>query len=134
MRYIAFRAMMTLEATMNNAFKTIMVWTPRSLGIMFAVFISLFSLDVLEMGAGFWVTLAGFLVHNIPTIILILALIIGWRWEWAGAIGFLLAAVYFRILAGPSDWVYSLFFIGVPVLVAVLFFFGWLLKRNARAD
>jgi hypothetical protein len=126
--------MMVMEANMTKAFKNVLVWSPRSLGIMFAVFISLFSLDVLEMGAGFWVTLAGFLVHNIPTIMLIVALIIGWRREWVGAIGFLLAAVYFRILAGPGDWVYSLFFIGVPVLVAILFFFGWLLKRNARVD
>lgn len=117
---------------MNKTIRAILFWAPRILGILLAVFISLFSLDVFDMGAGFWATLGGLIVHNIPTLILIVALVIGWRWEWVGAAGFFAFPVWLLIIRAQGDWLFGLVFIGVPVLVGVLFLVGWVWRKLIR--
>ena len=37
--------------------KQLLFWTPRILGILFALFLSMFALDVFGEGYGFWGTL-----------------------------------------------------------------------------
>ena len=71
---------------MNTITKRGLFWTPRVLGILIAVFFSLFALDVFSGGYGFWKTILALLIHLVPTYIVVIALVIAWRWEWAGAI------------------------------------------------
>jgi hypothetical protein len=40
--------------TMNESKRRMLFWTPRLLSILFAIFISLFALDVFGEGYGFW--------------------------------------------------------------------------------
>jgi len=47
-----------------------MYWTPRIASIIMLLFLAVFSLDVFEMKLGFWGTLVGLLMYNIPVIIL----------------------------------------------------------------
>jgi hypothetical protein len=55
-------------------------WTPRLLGILLTVWISIFALDVFGQGYGFWGTMAALVVHFVPAIIVLTALVIAWRW------------------------------------------------------
>ncbi len=59
------------------------------LGILFALFLSIFALDVFGTGAGFWATLLALVMHLLPVGILVIGLIFAWRWEWVGAVLFL---------------------------------------------
>lgn len=118
---------------MNKIAKSILFWTPRILGILFILFVGMFSLDVFGTGAGFWVTLGGFFIHNIPTLILLATLLVGWRWEWVGAVGFLAVAVWFLGIFHAGDWLFLLIFIVIPALVGVLFLLGWVWRKKIRA-
>ena len=51
---------------MSRNAKLALFWTPRILCIVFALFLSLFSLDVFGEGYGFWETLLALLIHLVP--------------------------------------------------------------------
>jgi hypothetical protein len=107
-------------------------WTPRILCIGFAVFISLFALDVFQQGAGFWRTLAALGIHLIPTGILLLILALAWRWEWVGGI-FLIGTGGWYIsnnLKHP-DW--CLLIAGPAILIGMLFLLNWRYRNQLRA-
>jgi hypothetical protein len=111
---------------MNRKMKPVIFWTPRILGILFALFISLFSLDVFSEGYGFWGAILALLIHLVPTYLVIIALIIAWRWEWIGAILFLgLGGFYLIWTWGEFDWVTYLLISGPLFLAGVLFLVNW---------
>ena len=80
----------------------ILFWLPRILCIAAILFISYFSLDAFEPGPPLGQQILDFLIHNIPSYILILVLILAWKKELIGGIIFLL----FGIITSPL--VYSL--------------------------
>jgi hypothetical protein len=79
-------------------------WLPRALAILAILFMMMFSLDCFSDSWTFGKQILCFLMHNIPAGIVILVLIISWKWELAGGILFLLTAVagsmYFRGFSG----------------------------------
>ena len=78
---------------MKNRLK-IFHWLPRILCIMAILFISIFSLDAFDPGLTLGEQLLGFLMHNIPTYILITLLVIAWKWEFIGGIVFILIGLF----------------------------------------
>ena len=82
----------------KKSLKQVVFWMPRILCVLFAVFISLFALDVFGMGYGFWGTIVALLMHLVPTVIILIALAIAWRWEWIGAILFVALGVWYVIM------------------------------------
>ena len=64
---------------MNASVKRVLFWAPRILCILFAIFLSVFALDVFSEGYGFWQTIGALLLHLVPTFIVVIALLIGWR-------------------------------------------------------
>ncbi|MDX9930188.1 MAG: hypothetical protein RBS37_10095 [Bacteroidales bacterium] len=79
---------------------SIIHWTPRILCILAILFISMFAFDAFSEGRSFWENLAGFLIHLIPSFVLIALLIVAWKWELVGGIIFGLIGLGF----GP--WVF----------------------------
>jgi hypothetical protein len=65
-------------------------WFPRTICILGILFISLFSFDVFTPDLTLWQQLGAFFIHNIPSIVLLLALIVAWKWELIGGIIFTL--------------------------------------------
>ena len=115
--------------------KRLLFWTPRILCILFAVFISLFALDVFGGGYTFWETLLAFLIHLAPTAVILLALAISWRWEWAGSVLFVaLGALYLVRTRGEEHWSAYLVISGPLFLVGALFLISWLYRRQNRLD
>jgi hypothetical protein len=79
---------------MNTTIK-IAHWLPRILCILAILFIGMFSLDAFDPKLTLGQQLLGFLMHNIPTLILIAVLIISWKWEFIGGIIFLAIGIIF---------------------------------------
>ncbi|MBT8259738.1 MAG: hypothetical protein KJN82_00360, partial [Bacteroidia bacterium] len=72
---------------MSQALK-IVHWTPRILCILAILFLSLFALDAFGHEKSFWKQLLDFVIHLIPSFILLIILIISWKWELIGGIVF----------------------------------------------
>lgn len=110
---------------MNKNLRSILFWTPRIAGILFILFLSLFALDVFDMGLGFWGTLLALLMHLIPSIALAVALALAWKWEWVGALAFLGWAAWYVTSARGFDWSVYALIAGIPALIGLLFLAGW---------
>jgi len=125
---------------MSKQYNKFIYWTPRIASIIYILFLMLFSLDVFEMKLNFWGTILGLFMHNIPALILLILLIISWKYEIVGAVAFVFAGLlYIGILLSriitiqPVPW-YQLFWslqISVPAfLIGYLFLIGWLRKSK----
>jgi len=107
---------------------------------MFILFLALFSLDVFDGNYGFWETALALFMHNIPSLVLTIVLIIAWKYELVGAIVFLLAGcayvttLFINILGDPSaHWWYitwTLPISGPAFLIGILFLIGWWKKKK----
>lgn len=118
---------------MNTSIKRILFWTPRSLCILFAIFLGLFALDVFSEGYGFWATILALLIHLVPVYIVVIVLIIAWRWEWIGAILFIALALFYLVSSwGRFHWGAYLGISGPLFIIGVLFLFNWLYKAQLR--
>lgn len=71
----------------------LLYWTPRILGIVGILFISMFALDAFESGLTIWQQLGAFFIHLIPSFILIVLLIIAWNYELIGGSIFVLVGI-----------------------------------------
>ena len=115
---------------MTTTTRRVLFWTPRVLGILYAVFLSLFALDVFDAGYGFWQAIAALLIHLIPVYIVIAALVLAWRWEWLGAIGFSALAIFYVAWAwGRFPLVAYLSISGPLFLIAILFLLNWVYRK-----
>lgn len=115
--------------------KKIIFWAPRILAIIFIAFLSLFSLDIFDMGLNPWSIVTGLFIHNIPSLILIGILIVAWRYEIVGAMAFCLAglAYIFLILSNSNfQWYmlsWSMIIAGPAFAISILFYLGWQNKK-----
>jgi hypothetical protein len=117
---------------MTTVRKGIVFWLPRALAIAFAVFVSMFSLDVFGEGYGFWQTTLALGVHLIPAALVVVTLVLAWRWEWIGALLFgLLALLYLLFNLRHPDWIMV---VSVPLFaVAALFLVSGLKRAEFRS-
>ena len=65
-------------------------WFPRVICILAILFISMFAADSFTPGLTIWQQLGAFLIHLIPSFILVAVLILAWKWEKIGGIIFIL--------------------------------------------
>ena len=77
----------------KQALKKTFYWLPRVLAILTILFFTLFSLDVFAEHASFLDIVMGLLMHNIPTIILVAALVVAWKHEIIGGWAFILLGI-----------------------------------------
>jgi hypothetical protein len=80
----------------------ILRWVPRVLCILSLLFISMFALDAFDPGLPLSQQIPGFLMHMIPSFILLLALVIAWKWEFIGGI------IFATIGLATTPFIYSL--------------------------
>lgn len=105
-------------------------WIPRIAGILFALFLTVFSFDVFGQGEPVWKTAMAFIIHNIPTIVLLIVMYFSWRRSWLGAMAFfVLGVVFFLLMPNKAKSI----FIVLPLLItAVLFFLNWVFRSSIR--
>jgi len=124
---------------METKINKFVYWTPRILSIIFLCFLALFSLDVIAPELSFWQIIVGLLMHNIPVFILLIILLISWKYEIVGGIIFILAGTLYIarmltvMLMNQFEW-YGLFWTlpiaGPAFLIGILFIINWLKKRD----
>lgn len=103
-------------------------WTLRILAIVFALFLSLFAFDAFEKGFSFE-TLIGFIIHLMPVYVLVIFIIIAWKREWVGGIGFLTAGIFFMLFFHTYKNLFAFLFISGPAyLIGILFILSHYLK------
>jgi hypothetical protein len=102
-------------------------WAPRLAAILIIFFISLFSLDVFEMEASPLELLGGFLMHNIPSIGMLVLLVFAWKRPAVGFVAFLIAGTLFAIFfVRDIDALPNLLIFVFPILlIACLFYADW---------
>lgn len=117
----------TAGRPINPRLARIIHWTPRVAAIVLMFFISLFSLDVFEMEASPLELLGGLLIHNIPSFILLAALIAAWKRPAVGFVTFLLAGVTFTLVfvRGFGQLSTLVIFVFPLLLIAALFYADW---------
>jgi hypothetical protein len=113
---------------MNQRTRRLLFWAPRVLSILFAIFVSLFALDVFSEGYGTLETLLALAIHLIPTIVIVMALIVAWRWEGLGAILFAALAVLYLGISSGGSWVIS----GPLFLIGLLFGLNWTFRKQRQ--
>lgn len=111
-------------------------WTPRILGIIFILFLMMFSFDVFETGLTAWQTALGLFIHNIPALLLLIILIVSWEKEIVGGVAFILAGLLyiFTLAMNPQfEWYmlsWSVIIAGPAFLIGILFIINWRKKNN----
>jgi len=114
-------------------------WTPRIISILFILFLALFSLDIFGNNYTFWETVLGLFMHNIPSLILLVILIISWKHELVGAIVFALAGLLYlgmilRNIFTDLSLLYQLVWViqiaGPAFLIAYLFYLNYKRKKK----
>lgn len=114
----------------SHKVKKVFYWVPRVFAILYLLFLSLFSLDVFSEGQGPLKLITAFLIHNIPSICLIIILYIAWQNEKNGGLLFLVAGMFFYFffysqMAKTSFGWWNLLFIVLPVfIIGLLFLFS----------
>jgi hypothetical protein len=68
---------------------------PRVICMLAILFISMFALDSFAPGHTIWQQLVAFLIHLIPSFILIALLVVAWKWEYVGGIIFTIIGLGF---------------------------------------
>lgn len=113
-------------------------WAPRILSIAFILFLALFSLDVFDSNFGFWGTILGLLIHNIPSFVLTAILILSWKREIIGAVAFIIAGFAYisLLLMNPNfEWYmisWSMIIAGPAFLIGFLFLKNWEYRKKNR--
>lgn|GEM_PF-138123 len=128
----------TVKDTANKAHKTdnIFQWAPRVLSMIYIFLLMLFSLDAFSERSGFWGIASGLFMHNIPALILLIVLIVSWKYEIVGGIVFNLSGILYAVwlINGqhPCRVILTcLLCVSVPALITgVLFLAGWIRKRK----
>lgn len=122
---------------MDKKINRFVYWTPRILSIIFIGFLALMSLDVFDLGLGFWQTIGALFMHNIPVLVLLVVLLISWKYELVGGITFTLFGMLYIIIAiiNVPDWRMALSWslntiVGPVFLIGILFLIGWFKKRK----
>ncbi len=116
----------------NSQYSGNIRWTARITSIAFALFISLFAMDVFSENAGLWQTMSALLVHLVPTLIVVLILIISWRNEIIGGILYTtLGIVYVVFSWGKFDWTAYALIAGPLFLLGILYYISWRQNRQA---
>ncbi len=102
-------------------------WSARLAVLVIGSFLSLFSLDVFEIQAPPLELLAGFLIHNIPTIVLFVVLFFAWKRPAVGFVAFLVAGLLFAVffVRDPYSLLNLLLFVLPILLIASLFYIDW---------
>ena len=101
---------------------------PRALGIGFALFLSVFALDVFDEATGFVDTAIALLAHLVPTLALLATVAVAWRHEWIGALVFGgLGVAYVAFVRGFPIATYAVI-AGPALATAALYLASWRLR------
>lgn len=108
----------------------VIYWSPRILGIIFVLFLSLFALDVFSEYSG-WQIILPLFIHLLPSLFLLLVIAVAWKYDLVGAVVFLFAAIFYVWMVGLGrPWPWYLVISGPAAITGILFLLSWLKKKK----
>ncbi len=102
----------------------------RILAILFAIFISIFALDVFEEGVPIGQILFSLFMHLIPTFVILIIAWASWKHPLLGSILFTLLGIFYLVLARGQGLLAYLLIAGPPFLIGFLFLISYLLGKR----
>ena len=123
---VGWRERSTL-GTVSPRLAKVIHWAPRLAALLIIFFVGLFSLDVFGTGAPPLEVLAAFLMHNLPSLVMLVLLAFAWKRPVVGFVAFLIAAAAFAALFVRDIYALPnlLLFVLPILLVASLFYADW---------
>jgi len=110
--------------------KALLLWIPRVLAALVSVFLGAFALDAFSAGKSFADALADFVIHLIPSVVLLGVVLGSWHRPLIGGLTFVaLAIVYVGIARNRVDWIVVIS--GPLLVVGVLYLASWYGERQA---
>lgn len=103
-------------------FQKILKWFARIVPMLAILVMVLFSFDSFGGDESVWRKLLGFLIHNIPSIAMIIALVVAWRHEVWGGVLFVLVAAGLMILFKTFTGNAASMIIVAPILLSGIVF------------
>lgn len=98
---------------------------PRVFTILLALFLMLFSFDVFDGQTPVWEMAVGFVIHNIPSMLVLVILSAAWNREWLGAVIFPVLGLLYFLDNQTAHWSVHLA-ITLPLLVnGLLYLLAW---------
>ena len=114
---------------MTTRSATLLLWSPRILGILVCAFLGLFSLDAFGTGVTLAQPIPDFAIHVAPALILLVVVGMSWRWAWVGGLVFTaLAMAYVYLARAHMSWIAAI--AGPLLIVGLLFSWSW--ARRSR--
>lgn len=118
---------------MKKGINRFVFWTPRILIILFALFLAIFSLDVFELASNAGELAMGLFMHNIPSLVLLLMLLISWKYDVIGAAVFMTVGIacavetVVALVMSSGEAINPILIIGgtVTLFIGILFLIGW---------
>ncbi len=108
----------------------ILYWTPRIVSLLFIVFLSLFALDVFNEYRG-WLVVIPLFIHLIPSFILLIVVVLSWRYDLIGALLFLIIACCYILMVGlDRHWSWYAAISLPALLISVLFLLNWFVRKK----
>lgn len=117
---------------MADRLPLIRYWSPRVLMIIYAIFISIFALDVLGAEYSVGELLVALFMHLIPTYLIVAFGIVAWRWPRWGGLLFILLAIGFTLFFNTYREVATLLLLSLPPLVIGILFLSSGSNRQKR--
>ena len=103
----------------------------RIAAIAYALFLSIFALDVFEPGLPIGQVLAALGIHLLPTLAILLFLWIAWKAPLIGGPLFIIVGVAYIFEAGGQAFLTYLLIAGIPILIGLAFLWGARQKQQA---
>ena len=118
---------------MSRTGERLLYWAPRVLGVAYAVFISIFALDVFGENLPLGKLVIALAVHLIPTTIIVVVLALAWKWEWVGFVGFVALGLLYMWMSRLRFQVIAYLIISGPAfLIGLLFLANRLWRRKLQ--
>lgn len=116
---------------MSASIDAVAEWSPRILGVLVCLFLSVFALDAFTGERPFGQALPDYLIHVAPAVLLLVVVALARKREWIGGVAFtVLAAGYAWSARHRADWILT---ISGPLLaVGGLFWWSWIHRRSGR--
>lgn len=80
-----------------NSTDRFIYWLPRIICILAILFVSMFAMDSFSPDLTVGQQIVGFLIHLIPSFIMIVILVVAWKWERVGGIILLIISLIFSV-------------------------------------
>ena len=108
----------------------LLFWAPRVLGLAFALFLATFALDAFGNGEPIPDAILYFVIHLLPSLLVVTLVAASWRREWIGAVSFAALGLVYAGTAGRGHIDWALLISGPLLLVSMLFLWNWLARRE----